>query len=321
MDKKNRARVPKISSIGSKLQNRLIVSAALAIGMACVDPAAVASENGGFGPYGIGAETLGSGFLPPAGETMTYGYLLNYSAGKFAGGNGQPIIPGFDLNVMAEATMTRHTWGFSYAGFNFGSALIQEAVRVSVRAAGSSDNNAGFSFINVQPLAVSRAIGDWHFLTATHLLIPVGHYDPAALANSTNNYFTITQEFSATWTPSPRWMVDVSTNLSFNDRNKATDYESGDMFGVTWGANYRPFPAALNWQLGVNGLYLTQLEDDRVHHAKVGDGFRIRKVSAGPQIGYWFSPQFAVVAKWQKEFDVRNAPKGDAIWLQAAFPM
>lgn len=296
-------------------------SMAMLLGIASVHPVASATENGGFGPYAVGAQTLGSGFLPPPGKTMTYGYMLYYSAGKFADSNGHSMIPDFGLDVAAEATMTRHAWDVTYAGFSFGSAIIQEAAHVGVDAAGNSDSDGGFMLLNVQPLAISRTMGRWHVLTASHLLFPLGDYEPAAMANSANNYFSFAQELSATWMPTPRWMVDISTNISFNERNKKTDYKSGDQVGVTWAANHRPFAGSPNWQVGVSGLYLRQIEDDRVNDVAVGDGFRILKITGGPQVGYWFSPAFAVVVKWQKEWDVRNAPQGDAFWMQAAFPM
>lgn len=305
----------------SRSRGRTWMALVYLLGVASIHTAARATENGGFGPYAVGAQTLGAGVLPPAGKTTTYQYTLYYSAGTFVDGDGKSMIPGFDLTVAAEGTMTRHTWDLSYAGLSFGSALIQQAIHVQLDAAGNSDEDGGFTLLNIQPIAISRTIGSWHLLTASHLLFPLGHYDATALANSANNYFAFAQEFSATWTPSARWMVDVSTNLSFNRRNKKTEYKSGDLFGLTWAANYRPFANAPNVQVGLNGLYLRQIEDDMKRSSPVGDGFRIRKVSAGPQIGYWISPHIAVVLKWQKEWEVRNAPKGDVIWLQAAIPM
>lgn len=291
------------------------------LGVFIVHPNVMATENGGFGPYGVGAQTLGSSFLPPPGKTVAYGYMLLYSAGEFVGGDGRPMISDFNLDVVAEATMMRYAWDFTYAGFRFGSALVQEAVHVSVDAAGNGDSDGGLMLLNIQPLAVSRMAGSLHLLTASHVMIPLGRYDPAASANSAHNYFTFAQEFSATWTPDVRWILDITANVSLNERNKKTGYKSGNLVGVTWAANHRPFAAAPNWQIGINGFYLRQIEDDRMGDVRFGDGFRLLKVAAGPQLAYWFSPSVAVVAKWQKEWEVRNAPKGDLLWIQAAFPL
>jgi hypothetical protein len=165
-------------------------------------------------------------------------------------------------------------------------------------------------------------MGNWHVLTATHFIFPVGHYDKTTLANAAHNYLTYTQELSATWTPSPSWMFDLSSNISFNERNDETNYKSGDIVGLTWGANYR-LPSNPNWQVGLHGLYLDQIEDDELPHGvKVPDGgFRIEKFNAGTQLTYWFNPSAAIMLKWTREWEVENAPQGDLFWLQAAFPI
>lgn len=280
-----------------------------------------ATENGGFGPYGVGAQTLGSGMLGPRGATIQYGYLAYYSASKFVDDNGRSAIPGFELNVAMEATMTRHTWDFTYGGFTFGSAVIQEALHLDVEAAGKSDSARGPMMINIQPLAVGRHMGNWHVLTASHFLFPLGSYDPNALANSANNYFTFAQELSVTWMPTTKWMLDLSSNISINRRNPKTDYRSGDLVDFTWGANYRPFKTDPRWQIGISGLYHYQYQDDEIKGKEVPGGFRLRKLDAGPQLGMWVTPTAAVVLKWHKEWEVRNGPQGDVFWLQAAFPI
>lgn len=295
--------------------------ALLVVGLSSVHSIAAAAENGGFGPYGVGAQTLASGILAPQGATVQYGYLAYYSASKFVDDNGHSAIPGFEVNVAVEATMTRHTWDFTYGGFTFGSALIQEAAHVDVEAAGTSDSARGPVFVNIQPLAIGRHMGDWHVLTATHLLFPLGSYDRNALANSANNYFTFTQELSVTWIPTAKWMLDLSSNISINRRNPKTDYRSGDLVDFTWGANYRPFESDPRWQVGVSGIYHYQYQDDEVKGKEVPGGFRLRKFNAGPQLGFWLTPAAAVVLKWHKEWEVRNGPQGDVFWLQAAFPI
>lgn len=306
---------------GANALSRVFLRLALVFAVAVVHLPVSATENGGFGPYAVGAQTLGSGLLPPPGVTMNYGYVLYYEAERFVDGQGRSMVPDFHLAVSAEGTMTRHTWDFQYAGMKFGSALIQEALRVGVDAGGASASDRDVILFNVQPLAVSRAFGAWHLLTVSHLLFPLGNYDTAAMVNAANNYFAFAQEWSATWIPNRHWMVDLSTNLTLNKRNKKSNYKSGDLVALTWGIHHKPFPSAPQWQVGVNGVYLRQIEDDELHDQRVGDGFRIHKASAGPQIGYWFSPAVAVVVKWQKEWDVENAPQGDAFWLQAAFPL
>lgn len=115
-------------------------------------------------------------------------------------------------------------------------------------------------------------------------------------------------------------MLDLSSSISFNRTNPETDYRSGTLLGFTWAANYRPFASRPQWQIGINGLYLDQIRDDEIDGEDVPGGFQLRKITAGPQVGYWITPAAAVVMKWAREYEVRNAPQGDQIWLQAAFP-
>jgi len=121
--------------------------------------------------------------------------------------------------------------------------------------------------------------------------------------------------------PTPKWDISLDSNVSFNLRNKATGYRSGDLFAVTYGANYRPFDSNQKWQFGINGFYEQQFSDDRSYGQPVPTGFRLRKVAVGPQAVYWVSPAVAIVLKLQHEMAVRNAPRGDLMWLECAFPL
>ncbi len=298
---------------------RVKVLASLLLG-SCLHPLASASEGGAFGNYGVGASTLASGILGPPGTFVQYGYLLFYSADKFVDDRGHSSIPDFDLDIIATATITRYTWDFTYHGFSFASALIPEALHVDVDIGSVHDEATGLAYINVQPLAIGRSFGNWHVMTATHMFFPTGDYDRNALANSTLNHKGVTQELSVTWLPNARWMFDLSSSISFNRRNPDTDYRSGTLLGFTWAANYRPFSSNPKWQVGINGLYLDQIRDDEIDGEAVQGGFQLRKVTAGPQFGYWITPAAAIVVKWAREYEVRNAPQGDQIWLQAAFP-
>ncbi|MDD3763641.1 MAG: transporter [Nevskiales bacterium] len=300
--------------------SRMVGGLAVAAGLAA-SPVASAVEGGAFGNFGVGAQTVASGFVPPKGSTMFYGYLLNYSADRFTDSNGDSAIPGFKANLWVEALMVRRTWDVDLPwGLSFSSGFTQEFVHADIEAGGVSDQSTGLFEISVQPVVLSGSTDTLHYVIGTHFLMPSGDFEPDSLANSTLNYYTFAQELSLTWTPNANWMLDLSSNISFNTRNNDTDYASGDTVGFTWAANYRP-TASPKWQLGVSGLYQQQIEDDKQNGQTVGDGFRLKKVNAGPQLTYWFSPAVAMMFKWHHEFDVENAPQGDLLWLQCVFPL
>ena len=249
----------------------------LAVISLLVTSQSLGSENGGFGNYGIGVQTIAAGMLPPVGMTLFNAYAVNYRADRFLDDQGKELIPNFKADIHLQ-------------------------------------------LIEIDPIHLGINIGDWHLQTATYVWLPLGNYDPADLAHSSQNYATVSQSMAVTWLPTPQWEVTLDANVSFNFRNSETDYRSGDLFGLTYSAGYRPFPSHPQWQLGINGLYVQQFNDDEIDDQKVPTGFRLRKLSAGPQAVYWFSPAVAAALKWQHEVHVRNGPKGDSIWLQAAFP-
>ncbi len=292
----------------------------LAVISLLVTSQSLGSENGGFGNYGIGVQTIAAGMLPPVGMTLFNAYAVNYRADRFLDDQGKELIPNFKADIHLQALRVLHTWG-TYKGISISSSVIFESTYATIEAAGQKDSDYGPTLIEIDPIHLGINIGDWHLQTATYVWLPLGNYDPADLAHSSQNYATVSQSMAVTWLPTPQWEVTLDANVSFNFRNSETDYRSGDLFGLTYSAGYRPFPSHPQWQLGINGLYVQQFNDDEIDDQKVPTGFRLRKLSAGPQAVYWFSPAVAAALKWQHEVHVRNGPKGDSIWLQAAFPI
>lgn len=284
-------------------------------------PYCLASENGGNGNYGIGVHTVAGAVLPPKGVTVFYAYAVHYTADRMMDEQGNSFIPGFEAKIDFQAIRVLHTWG-DYKGITFSSGFILESANVNIEAGGLNDSDFGPTLISADPFNLGIKLDDLYLRTSTYFWLPLGPYDPDALANSAlNNYATISQAFYATWFPNAKWELTVDAVASFNFENKDTQYQSGDLFGTTYAVGYRPFAGHPEWQFGINGFFVQQINDDEIRDVKVPTGFRLRKLAYGPQIIYWHSPAVAVLVKWQHETAVKNAPKGDSIWLQAAFPI
>ncbi|MDB5988547.1 MAG: putative signal peptide protein [Nevskia sp.] len=302
------------------LRRRLIGPGLLCAALLLAAPSVEASENGS-GNFAVGAQTVIAAYFPPPNLTEFYGYLLYYHAGSFRDDHGHSAIPDFEANILAQAYRVAHTWGYSAGGFSFSSSAIAETVYAKVHAGGETDDTFGIDLLELDPLHVNFDWGHLHLQTGPFFYLPVGPYDPTSLANSTTHYATFAHELAATWMPTPKWDVSLDSNVSFNLRNKATGYRSGDLFAVTYGVNYRPFDSNQKWQFGINGFYEQQFSDDHSFGQPVPTGARLRKFAVGPQAVYWVSPAVAVVVKWQHEMAVRNAPRGDLMWLECAFPL
>ena len=295
----------------------LALSILLPIGLGAT-PRAWAAE-GGLSNFPFGAQTTYAAIMPPAGTTSFFGYALFYDAKSVRDDNGDRA-PGVSLDVVALAPRLVHSWKTSLWGFKLSSGAVFEGLYVKVSVPGAEDKETGPTLIGLEPLYITKSVGAWHFLTGPLIYIPVGDYDRNALANTTFNYGAFAYQGSLTWTPTPDWDVSLNLAVEFKEKNDDTDYRSGTQSGLTFGVGHRPF-ADKRWDLGISGFVTRQLSDDRQNGESVGDGTRTRKWAIGPKLVYWITPAAGIVAQWHREFDVRNAPRGDLFWLEVAFPL
>ena len=104
---------------------------------------------------------------------------------------------------------------------------------------------------------------------------------------------------------------------TFNQRNHATDYRSGQEFIVDYSAGWG-FGNGLT--VGAGGYVYRQMTDDSQAGQTIA-GNRGRAFAIGPSIKYDSGKGWFVTAKYQMETDVRNRPEGAAFWLKAVFPL
>ncbi|CAN7287378.1 transporter [Trinickia sp. LjRoot230] len=105
---------------------------------------------------------------------------------------------------------------------------------------------------------------------------------------------------------------------TFNTKNHATDYQSGQLFHFDYSLSYAVTPKA---NVGVNGYFIKQTTNDTQDGSVVdGDGFRGQALAIGPAFRYQFS-KAAIEFRVLKEFAVRNRPEGTSIWMKTVFPL
>ena len=110
--------------------------------------------------------------------------------------------------------------------------------------------------------------------------------------------------------------VSAKFTYSFNTQNRATDYRSGQLFHLDYGASYAVTTSA---RVGIAGYFIKQTTDDVQNGQAVnGDGFRGQTFAVGPGFCYEFKRGSAEV-RVVKEFFVRNRPSGDAVLARAVF--
>ena len=296
---------------------------ALSLGAcAAVDRQARAVENGAT-QWPSGVQTVIPAILPTPGETALFSYTLYYHADSFKDGNGNDMVPGFDLSVFAEAPRIVHTWRKKLGPLNMSSAIVlgPNFVKVEQDAAPGvhlEDSTFGVHFVYLTPLYLTYNTPTLHLEFGPSVFIPAAHYDAQDLANPTVNYYAFQQELSITYFPMKTLELSALAVIDVNAKNPETDYRSGAFFSIDWGINWAPIASTPSLFFGVGGYYLKQFTDDEINGVKVGpDGFRLKRMALGPQLIYYFSPKAGIAAKYRREFETENGPEGDRFWIQS----
>lgn len=278
-------------------------------------PANALGTEGGGSVYPYGLNTIATGILPKPGH---YLYIYNgyYEAKETMDNDGNPVPIPFDINVRSH---TPRYLGVHPTAQLFGASVgWQAAVPLIIGDATIGRREDYGSAIG--DAALGLMLGwhkpSFHQIAGVDLHLPVGDYDEDQLFNAGRNYWAATFYYSFTYQHGTDWNANLRTNLTLNDENPATRYQSGHETGADY---------SLNWHLtaplflGVSGYYHHQLTDDEIRGETVPvDGRKLRVFAYGPQLGYRGNG-WGIVGKWQHEVAARNKAEGDKYWLQFFF--
>lgn len=276
------------------------------------------AAEGGSSNFPYGALSTYAAFVPPPGKSAFYGYSLYINGNSVRDGDGDKV-PGVSVQVLAFAPRVLHTWESTLYGWKMTSGGLAELLYANVEVPGASDDDLGPTLVGLEPLNLSRTIGDWTFFQGALIYLPLGNYRPERLANSNVNYRSYTYHAAVTWLPSPRFEASLNGAVEFKAENSKTAYEAGPQASITFGTGYKAF-ADSSWDLGVSGYYTDGLADDERNGRAVAGGGRTRKFAMGPKLVYWLNPAAAIVAQWHHELVSENGSRGDLFWLECALP-
>lgn len=301
-------------------QKMKLAALALALAIAGTYAGATQATENGTDNYPVGVNTVLDGLLPPPGETRFYNYTQYYVANRFNGANGQSAIPGFRLEVFADAPRVVHTWGAMLGPFTLSSGVIVPVLHLGLDTPGGNGRRTGIGAVTVHPLFLGY-VNASHSLFATlgaDVGLPLGSYRAERIANTGNNVYSIMPNLNVTWFPSPDWELSATALFEFDSPNNATRYHNGAVSFLDWAAGYS---ITRKLQVGVQGFFLNQFTDDRQNGQAVnGDGFRGRAIGIGPQVRWDWKPGSSLVFKYQHELAVRNRPAGERFWAEFSVP-
>ena len=277
---------------------------------------AQAAETGGT-VYPNGAESFAAGAMPPPG---IYGMVFaeHYSADRVNDASGNNLnVPGF--KVRADAVVPRFIWvtGVKFLGGDLSFHVLAPIVNLSVSQGGRSQTQSGVGDITTGPGLGYHHSEHLHSLVGLDFYLPTGQYNKGDMANIGRNYYAVEPLYILSYIDPKGFNGDIKAGYIFNQRNKATDYRSGQEFHFDYAAGWG---LGNGWTAGVGGYYYQQTTSDR----QAGIDLVNSKGSTfafGPAVKYDSGKGWFATLKWQKEVRSENRAQGNALWLKAVFPL
>lgn len=312
----------------------LLAGLGVGLALALASPA-TATENGA-SIYLLGSGGPDAAVLPPI-EGVFFANTVYYYDASLGGGKELPlggnIVAGVDATIIADFATVLWVPSTDFAGgtLALGAALPIGYTEVDVDAVLTGPGGT--------PVAVSASddallIGDplltgslgWkkgnlYFAASTLVNIPIGDYQEGELANVAFHRWAVDASLAVSWhDPKSGWDISAKAGLTFNGENEATDYDSGDEFHLEGSASRAINP---KWTLGAQGYWFDQQTGDSGAGARLGD-FKGRVSGVGGFVAYNFAighKPATVRVRAFHEFDARNRPEGDSLWLDFTIPL
>lgn len=157
-----------------------------------------------------------------------------------------------------------------------------------------------------------------HVQLSSMINVPVGHYREGRLANISLHRWAADGSLALSWhDPGSGWDLSAKGGYTYNDRNRTTDYDSGDEIHAE-----AAIEKALSstFSLGVQGYYNKQISgDDGILGPFEGEALAVGGTAA---VNVTMGGKPATFrARVLKELDVTNRLKGTSFWLDFSIPL
>lgn len=267
----------------------------------------------------LGAEGFFAGALPPPGF-HALSYTLLYTADELKGKNGGEVdAPPFsDFQAWAYAEVLRGIYVSKMEIFGANPAW-HVVVPVVHKHQGSDffeDSMDGVGDIYVSPLILGWHKPPFHWVAGLDVIVPTGHYSSTDITTIGNNHWTFEPAFAVSYIDDNGITASTKLMFDFHSTDPALDYREGDQFHLDYHAGYR-FGKDREWQAGVSGYYLVNVQDDKQAGHRIDDS-KEQVFAIGPSVAYMKGP-LSIEAKCLIETDAQNRPEGTATWLKVIF--
>ena len=252
-------------------------------------------------------------------------------------GRPVPLTVNLDAQLKARIDAVVLAPGYTFATPVLGGQLMLSALFLYGRSYGRVDTHVTgalgpIGFATERSISDARdAFGDifpqatlkWNAGVHNYMVyamanIPVGAYDPDRLANLGLGHSAVDGGFGYTYfNPHTGWEATVVGGLTYNFRNRDTDYKNGIDSHLDVAVSKFITPQIY---IGAVAYAYQQLTGDTGSGATLGP-FKSRVFGAGPQIGFIFpvgNMQGYLNLKGFKEFGAENCAEGWNTWLTFA---
>ena len=277
---------------------------------------AQALESGSTPAYPNGSESFLMGAVPPPGFYSLL-YVSSYSASRLNDSQGNNLnVPGF--RIRANAIAARFAWvpGVKVGDGDLVFHTIVPLLNISARTPGGSQTRTGVGDVTVGGAVGFHHSPNFHTAFGVDWHLDTGSWSQSNIVNLGNNHKAVEPIFAFSYIDPKGLNADMRIGYSFNQKNKATDYRSGDDFHFDYSVGWGLGP---KWVLGVGGYYYQQVKNDRQGGVELASS-KTRAMSIGPALKYDSGTGWIFTVKWEKEFAVRNKTQGSALQIKAILP-
>ncbi|MGY2041382.1 SphA family protein [Pseudomonas pergaminensis] len=316
------------------LNRQAMVAAVVLAGSLMEVPNAHAVE-GAAGVYLLGMKNPGAGILPAEG--VYYQNDIYLYRGTLGGEHELPtggrLAAGIDATALVNlSTLLWSTpWqlGGGRVGLNVTLPIGYKKLEAQVQAQGPF-GGPGVSRPRTDDIAtvgdptvggsLAWSEGKFHWQTGLSVNVPAGDYREGRLANLAYNRWGVDTSTSGTWLDTENGRdLSASAGVTFNGRNDATRYQSGNELHLEWSATQYLSPQQ---SVGLIGYHYRQLTGDSGAGALLGD-FKGRATALGASTSYTFSGKRPVTVrlKYFHELSVQNRASSDSLFITFAFAL
>lgn len=293
------------------------------------------AAEGGTGFYLLGSRGPMAGFVPPPGvylQNDVYFYSAKADVSRSFPLNGQ-IVAGIEADVGLE--MPTILWSTPISVLNGNLALSVTPVvggpslDFDALLSGPLGNTVAVNLHDsiftygdpVLSAMVGWHRGNFHWLAAVAVNVPIGDYRENALANVAFNRWAADILGALTWLdPKIGLDLSVAAGVTFNGTNDVTQYHTGDEFHVEWSAEQH---LSKQLSIGFVGYYYHQLTADSGSGAVLGP-FKGRTLALGGTLAFNFEVDrtpWSLRLKAFKDLEVKNRLEGTAAFLTLSVPL